>query len=206
MLINTGDGKLTYSYESTPKAGVIEVDEAGVVHAIGVGTATVTTTVEDSETYYYENKTASLTITVAGPLSIMDGASELRIYVGDKGTITANKKVTWKIEGDYEQSLAFDSETGEYEALQYYPYQIRVTAISGNEIKSIFVYITNPLKQISISGTTFTFSEPSTWENAITNFPTENAGWKIEDGKVKYGNKVLKLFGSDVELDQYIIV
>ena len=29
MLINTGDGKVTYSYESTPKAGVIEVDEAG---------------------------------------------------------------------------------------------------------------------------------------------------------------------------------
>ena len=57
-----GDGKVTFE---SSDAAVATVDAEGKVTIIDEGTATITATVEDSETYKYETNTASYTLTVA---------------------------------------------------------------------------------------------------------------------------------------------
>ena len=56
-----GDGKVTYSSDKT---SVATVDENGKVTIKGVGEATITATVADSDTYTYATKTASYKLTV----------------------------------------------------------------------------------------------------------------------------------------------
>ena len=61
-----GDGKVTYSSD---KETVATVDENGQVTINGVGEATITASVVDSDTYTYATKTASYKLTVKAPTS-----------------------------------------------------------------------------------------------------------------------------------------
>ena len=64
-LIKVGDGAVTYSSNNT---SVAMVDEStGEVTICGQGEATITATVSDSNTYIYDTKTASYTVTVDKP-------------------------------------------------------------------------------------------------------------------------------------------
>lgn len=59
-LSNSGDGAVRYESSNT---GAATVDAAtGQVTIVAEGTATITATVADSPTYYYEQKTASYTL------------------------------------------------------------------------------------------------------------------------------------------------
>lgn len=60
-LINIGDGKVTFTSSNTD---VATVDGKGLVTTVGVGTTTITATVEDGANYTYETKTASYTLTI----------------------------------------------------------------------------------------------------------------------------------------------
>ncbi|MBR6251315.1 MAG: Ig-like domain-containing protein [Bacteroidales bacterium] len=60
-LINIGDGKVTFTSSNTD---VATVDGEGVVTTVGVGTTTITATVEDGANYTYGTKTASYTLTI----------------------------------------------------------------------------------------------------------------------------------------------
>jgi uncharacterized protein YjdB len=60
-LINIGDGKVTFASSNTD---VATVDGKGLVTTVGVGTTTITATVEDGANYTYGIKTASYTLTI----------------------------------------------------------------------------------------------------------------------------------------------
>ncbi|MBB5218065.1 uncharacterized protein YjdB [Treponema rectale] len=61
VLTTTGDGTVTYA---SSKTDVAEVTQTGLVTIKGAGETTITATVADSDTYTYETKSASYTLTV----------------------------------------------------------------------------------------------------------------------------------------------
>ena len=61
-LTNTGDGAVTYKSSDD---SVAKVDADGKVTLMGVGTATITATVADSDTYHYDTNEVRYTINVS---------------------------------------------------------------------------------------------------------------------------------------------
>ncbi len=87
-LTKTGDGTVTYASSDTGVATVN--DSTGVVTIVGEGTATITASVTDSDTYYYAIKTASYTLTVTAVAAKIVDVSTLTedTVVTDGYTIT----------------------------------------------------------------------------------------------------------------------
>ena len=94
-----GDGTVTYSSDNEE---VATVDEEGQVTIVGVGTANITATVEDSDNFTYETKSASYQLTVSAK-SLEDAmvnvdATQTYTYTGS--AIEPNVTVTLAVGGE----------------------------------------------------------------------------------------------------------
>ena len=87
-LTNTGDGSASYSSDDTSVATVNAT--TGEVSIIGVGTATITATVEDSANYTYAVKTASYTLNVSAAAMSVSASGYTGAYDGNPHGITVS--------------------------------------------------------------------------------------------------------------------
>ena len=105
-LTKTGNGKVTYSSSNTAVATVNS--ETGEVTIVGNGETTITATVEDTDRYTYEKKTASYTLGVGTATMTVSAEGYSGIYDGSahgiKVTVTSPEGATVKYgttEGSY---------------------------------------------------------------------------------------------------------
>ena len=85
-LTKTGNGKVTYSSSNTAVATVNS--ETGEVTIVGNGETTITATVEDTDRYTYETKTASYTLGVGTATMTVSAEGYSGIYDGEAHGIT----------------------------------------------------------------------------------------------------------------------
>ena len=111
-LVKTGDGTVTYA---SGNEDVATVDTEGKVTIVGVGSASITATVADTNNCTYAVKTASYTITVSKSNQIID-AADMNLTYGVSGNVVASTNgdgdISYTVKdgsGDY---IAVDSTTG----------------------------------------------------------------------------------------------
>lgn len=137
-LTKTGDGTVTYASTNTAVAAVNST--TGEVTVKGVGSATITATVADGDTYAYATKTASYTLTV-NPVAVTGitlSKSSLELTEGDTFTLTAtvaptdatNKAFTWKSD---KPAVASVDENGKVTAVAAGTAKITVTTTDGGK-------------------------------------------------------------------------
>lgn len=178
-LTNTGDGKVTYESSNTAVATVNS--ETGEVTILGNGETTITATVEDSETFTYETKTASYTLGVGTATMSVTAEGFSGTYDGEAHGIkvTAPEGATVKYgeaEGTYDKtSSPTYTDAGTYTV--YY----QVT-------KEGYTTVTNSAT-VTIAKAAGTVSFETT---AISKMNTDaaftNALTKTGDGKVTYSS------------------
>ena len=185
-LTKVGDGQVTYSSD---KETVATVDENGQVTIKGVGEATITATVKDSETYAYATNTATYQITVTEAIIAVTGVSlnktELGLTIDNTETLTAtvaptdasNKAVTWK---SSKESVAKVDANGKVTAVGAGEAIITVTTTDGEKSAECKVTVSKKAGSISYATTTV---EKLTTDAAFTNTLT-----KTGDGSVTYSS------------------
>ncbi len=111
-LTKTGDGTVTYA---SGNENVATVDAEGKVTIVGVGSATITATVADTDNCTYAVKTASYTLTVSKGNQIITAADMNLTYgVSDNVVATTNGDgtISYAVKSGSENYIDVDSTTG----------------------------------------------------------------------------------------------
>ena len=111
-LAKTGDGTVTYA---SGNEDVATVDTDGKVTIVGVGSASITATVADTDNCTYAVKTASYTLTVSKSNQTIS-AADMSLTYGDSGNVVATTNgdgaISYAVKSGSEDYIVVDSTTG----------------------------------------------------------------------------------------------
>ena len=130
-LTKTGNGKVTYSSSNTAVATVNS--ETGEVTIVGNGETTITATVEDTDRYTYEKKTASYTLGVGTATMTVSAEGYSGIYDGGiTVTVPSGASVKYGTEaGTYDKTSLTYTDAGTY-TVYYEVTKDNYTTVTGS--------------------------------------------------------------------------
>ena len=177
-LSNNGDGAVTYSSSDT---GVAKVDATGQVTIVSEGTATITATVTDSQTYAYAVKTASYTLVVK---QLTFRASKNDVVAGDIA-VNGGKYVPAE---EWEEYLYSPNGHGAKGVCVDSSFMVKAPTSTGTEMVDHDKAVDTVLKQ----------------QEGINNYqlPTIEQFGKIYENRVAINNSLGKINGARV-IDNY---
>ena len=182
-LTKTGNGKVTYSSSNTAVATVNS--ETGEVTIVGNGETTITATVEDTDRYTYEKKTASYTLGVGTATMTVSAEGYSGIYDGEAHGITvtvpSGASVKYGTEaGTYDKTSLTYTDAGTY-TVYYEATMDNYTSVTG----SATVIISKAAGTISFKTTSIAKKNTdAAFTNALT---------KTGDGTVTYASSNTKV-------------
>ena len=182
-LTKTGNGTVTYTSSNTAVATVNS--ETGEVTIVGNGETTITATVEDTDRYTYEKKTASYTLGVGTATMTVSAEGYSGIYDGEAHGITvtvpSGASVKYGTEaGTYDKTSLTYTDAGTY-TVYYEVTKDNYTTVTG----SATVIISKAAGTISFKTTSIAKKNTdAAFTNALT---------KTGDGTVTYASSNTKV-------------
>ena len=182
-LTKTGNGKVTYSSSNTAVATVNS--ETGEVTIVGNGETTITATVEDTDRYTYEKKTASYTLGVGTATMTVSAEGYSGIYDGSAHGITvtvpSGASVKYGTEaGTYDKTSLTYTDAGTY-TVYYEATMDNYTSVTG----SATVIISKAAGTISFKTTSIAKKNTdAAFTNALTNTGDGTVTYASSDTKV----------------------
>ena len=182
-LTKTGNGKVTYSSSNTAVATVNS--ETGEVTIVGNGETTITATVEDTDRYTYEKKTASYTLGVGTATMTVSAEGYSGIYDGEAHGITvtvpSGASVKYGTEaGTYDKTSLTYTDAGTY-TVYYEATMDNYTSVTG----SATVIISKAAGTISFKTTSIAKKNTdAAFTNALTNTGDGTVTYASSDTKV----------------------